>query len=179
LPPNREKFISNFCPILIDAVTSGLITNNQGSIKQNTSPFQTGYNQNVDKQTILKALKTDRTIDIVTTGAKTGLPRRTEIWFWNINGRIIICGTPSAGGESGPQARRDWLANLSVNPEFLFCLKESVQIQLRARAEIITDPVDRRAIMSAPETRWYRQQTGSVEELVAASPIIEVFFLEE
>jgi len=133
----------------------------------------------MDNPAIQKALQTDRTIDIITTGAKTGLPRRTEIWFWNIHGRIIICGTPSAGGESGPRARRDWLANLSVNPEFLFCLKESIQVELPARAEIITDPVDRRAIMSAPETRWYRQQAGSLEELVAASPIIEVFFLEE
>ena len=139
----------------------------------------TVYNQGMDNPAIQKALQTDRTIDIITTGAKTGLPRRTEIWFWNIHGRIIICGTPSAGGESGPRARRDWLANLSVNPEFLFCLKESIQVELPARAEIITDPVDRRAIMSAPETRWYRQQAGSLEELVAASPIIEVFFLEE
>lgn len=128
---------------------------------------------------IQKALQADRTIDIVTTGAKTGQLRRTEIWFWNINGRIIICGTPSAGGESGPRARRDWLANLMVNPEFLFCLKESVQIELPARAKIITDLADRRAIMSAPETHWYRQQVGSVDELIAASPIVEVFFLEE
>lgn len=133
----------------------------------------------MDNPAIQKALQTDRTIDIITTGAKTGLPRRTEIWFWNIHGRIIICGTPSAWGESGPRARRDWLANLSVNPEFLFCLKESIQVELPARAEIITDPVDRRAIMSAPETHWYRQQVGSVDELIAASPIVEVFFLEE
>lgn len=141
-------------------------------------PDQTVYNHAMNDPKIQKALQADRTIDIVTTGAKTGLPRRTEIWFWNIEGRIIICGTPSAGGESGPRARRDWLANLSVNPEFLFCLKESIKVELPARAEIITDPVDRRAIMSAPETRWYRQQVRSVEELVAASPIIEVFFLE-
>lgn len=125
---------------------------------------------------VQKALQTDRTIDIITTGAKSGLPRRTEIWFWNIEGRIIICGTPSAGGEEGPHARRDWLANLRANPEFLFCLKESVQVELPARAEIITDPDDRRAIMSAPQTRWYREQVGSIEELVANSPIVEVFF---
>ncbi len=179
MPPNSRKIISISASIPIDAVYSDLITIYLRVINQNPSPSQTGYNQYMDRQAIQKALKTDRTIDIVTTGAKTGLPRRTEIWFWNIDGRIIICGTPSAGGESGPHVRRDWLANLSVNPEFLFCLKESIKVELPARAEIITDPVDRRTIMSAPETGWYRQQVGSVEELVAASPIIEVFFLEE
>ncbi|MFN2143865.1 MAG: nitroreductase/quinone reductase family protein [Anaerolineales bacterium] len=128
---------------------------------------------------IQQALKTDRTIDIVTTGAKSGLPRRTEIWFWNISGRIIICGTPDAKGAGGPRVRRDWLANLRANPEFLFCLKESLRAELPARAEIITDPADRRAIMTAPETYWYREQAASVEDLVANSPIVEVFFLED
>jgi hypothetical protein len=123
------------------------------------------------------ALETDLTIDIVTIGARTGQPRRTEIWFWNIDGRIIICGTPSAGGDQGPRARRDWLANLRANPEFLFCLKESIRAELPARAVIITDPADRWAIMSDPQTRWYRQQGFSLEELVAGSPMVEVFFL--
>ena len=128
---------------------------------------------------VQQALKSDRTIDIVTTGARSGLPRRTEIWFWNLNGRIIICGTPDGKGGGGPRLRRDWLANLRDNPEFLFCLKKSLRVELRARAKIITDPDDRRAIMSAPQTHWYRQKASSLEDLVANSPIVEVFFLEE
>jgi hypothetical protein len=127
---------------------------------------------------IQQALKTDRTIDIVTIGAKSGLPRRTEIWFWNLNGRIIICGTPDGKGGSGPRVRRDWLANLRANPEFLFCLKKSIKVELRARAVIIADPTDRRAIMTAPETHWYREQAATVEDLVENSPIVEVFFIE-
>jgi hypothetical protein len=127
---------------------------------------------------VKRALSTDRTIDIITTGAKTGLPRKTEIWFMNIGGRIIICGTPDATGENGPRSRRDWLANLKANPEFLFCLKESLSVELRARAVVITDPADRRRIMSAPETKWYRDQVDSVEDLVENSPIVEVFFLD-
>jgi hypothetical protein len=50
------------------------------------------------KEEIKKALREDQTIDIITIGAKTGLPRRIEIWFTNIDGRIIICGTPGATG---------------------------------------------------------------------------------
>lgn len=126
--------------------------------------------------TIRNALRKDRLIDIITTGAKTGLPRKTEIWFTNVSGRIIICGTPDAEGKNGPPVRRDWLANLKANPEFLFCLKESVTMQLSARAVPIVDPQERRELMSAPETKWYREQGNSIEELVESSPIVEVFF---
>ncbi|MGC9393901.1 MAG: nitroreductase/quinone reductase family protein [Anaerolineae bacterium] len=128
---------------------------------------------------IQRALRQDRLIDIITTGAKSGLPRKTEIWFTNVGGRIIICGTPAAKGGNGPRARRDWLANLTANPEFLFCLKESLEVQLLARAVIIVDPEDRRRLMTAPETQWYRDQVASVEDLVQGSPIVEVFFVEE
>ena len=124
------------------------------------------------------ALRKDRTIDIITTGARTGLVRKTEIWFTRVGERIIICGTPAAEGGSGPYKPRHWLANLKANPQFLFCLKESVKVQLPATALIITDPEDRRMLMSSPATQWYRSQVDSVDELVRYSPIVEVFFTE-
>lgn len=129
-------------------------------------------------EAIRNALNNDRMIDIITTSAKSGLPRTTEIWFTNVDGRIIICGTPNARGEKGRYDRRDWLANLKANPEFTFCLKESLKAQLPARAVEITDPDDRRRLMSAPATQWYRDQVDSVEELVRDSPIVEIFFLD-
>jgi hypothetical protein len=128
------------------------------------------------KTTISEALRKDRTIDIITLGVKTGLSRRTEIWFSNIDGRIIICGTPDAKGGKGHYSPRDWLANLRSNPDFTFCFKESIKIELPAKAVEIVDPEDRRYIMSAPETKWYRDQVDSIEDLVKASPIVEVFF---
>ena len=131
------------------------------------------------KERIRKALKADRTIDIITTGAKTGLLRRIEIWFNNVDGRIIITGTPNASGEKGVYVPRDWLANLRANPEFTFCFKESIQEDIPARAVEITDPADRRHIMSAPATQWYRDQVDSVDELVEHSPMVEVFFDEQ
>ena len=130
------------------------------------------------KADIQKALQEDQTIDIITIGAKTGLPRRIEIWFTNVSGRIIICGTPGATGGPGPRTRRDWLANLKANPEFTFCLKESTNAELRARAVEIVDEEDRRYLMSAPETQWYRDQVESIDDLVRDSPIVEVFFEE-
>lgn len=122
------------------------------------------------------ALNTDRTIDIITIGAKSGLPRRTEIWFTNVGGRIIICGTPGATGDKGPYTPRDWLANLKANPRFTFCLKESLHVELLARAVEIVDPADRHYLMSAPATQWYRDQVDTLAELVKYSPIVEVFF---
>lgn len=130
-------------------------------------------------EAVKAALSKDRTIDIITIGAKSGLPRKIEIWFTNINGRIIICGTPSATGVKGSYTPRDWLANLRAHPEFVFCLKESLQIELPAKAVEILDGEDRRYLMSAPETKWYRDQVESVDELVDKSPIVEVFFKDE
>jgi hypothetical protein len=60
---------------------------------------------------IKHALERDRTIDIPTTGRKTGQPHRTEIWFHTVEGRLYIMGTPG---------RRDWYANLRAHPEFTF-----------------------------------------------------------
>ena len=127
------------------------------------------------KEAIKMALKHDRTIDIITIGVKTGLPRRTEIWFTKIKGRIIICGTPDPKGGKGPRVKRDWLANLKANPEFTFCLKESIKIELPAKAIEIVDPEDRRYLMNSAETQWYRDQATSVDDLVKESPIVEVF----
>ena len=131
--------------------------------------------RHLSDQTIA-ALNSDQTIDIITTGAKSGLPRKIEIWFTKIGDRIIICGTPDAGGGDGIPVKRDWLANMKANPDFLFCLKESISIQLPARADIIDEPEERREIMSSPETKWYRDQGNSIDTLVEHSPIIEVFF---
>jgi deazaflavin-dependent oxidoreductase (nitroreductase family) len=117
---------------------------------------------------IRAALATDQTVDIITTGARSGLPRTTEIWFTNVSGRIIICGTP--------EAPRDWLANLIAHPEFTFRLKESVEAELSARAIPVRDPEQRRTLMSAPETQWYRDQVDSVEALIERSPVVDVSF---
>lgn len=108
-------------------------------------------------------------IDITTTGRRSGVPRRMEIWFHNINGQIIITGTP------GP---RGFLANLIANPIFTFHLKGEVKADLSATARIITDPDERHAIMSAPQTAWYRDQVGGIEPLVDGSPMLEVIFTD-
>ncbi|MCP3857070.1 MAG: nitroreductase family deazaflavin-dependent oxidoreductase [Actinomycetia bacterium] len=125
---------------------------------------------------IRDALANDLTIDIVTTGARSGLARRIEIWFTTISGQIVIGGTASAGATDGGHTPRDWLANLRAEPRFWFCLKESVQAELTAEAHEVRDLARRRAYFMAPETRWYRDNSPSTEVLIAEGPLVEVRF---
>ena len=69
-------------------------------------------------------------IDITTTGRQTGQPRRTELVFHNVGGRILISGRPGFP--------RGWVANLLTNPkldpfgkipEFKYC---AVQVEAAA-----------------------------------------------
>ena len=123
------------------------------------------------------ALATDRTVDIVTKGAKTGMWRTTEIWYTRVDERLIICGTPGAGGQGGANYHpRSWLANLVKHPSFWFCFKESLRFCLAAWAVPVIQADDRRYIMSHEATLWYREHGPSVEEMVRLSPIVEVHF---
>ena len=112
---------------------------------------------------VAKALEQDRTIDITTTGRQTGRPRRKEIWFHNVDGRLFITGTPG---------RRDWYANLVVHPEFTFHLKQSVRADLFARATPVVDNAQRRDIFA----KIHKSLGGNrdLDAWVAASPLVEV-----
>src|ERR1700704_255808 len=92
------------------------------------------------KEAIDSALERGHTIDITTTGRETGRPRRLEIVFHNIDGRIYISGIP-------PRRRRSWLANLDANPNFTFHLKGRVTADLPAKARIIDQEAERREIL--------------------------------
>jgi len=115
--------------------------------------------------TIKKALDTDRLIDITTIGRKTGQPHRIEIGFHRVEGELFICGTP------GP---RGWLANLKVNPEFVFHLKQSVEIDLSATAIPIFSESDRRSVFTTIAERRQGRRPMVVEEWVQSSPLVKV-----
>ena len=72
----------------------------------------------------------ERTIDITTTGARTGEPRRIETWFYRVQDRLYLTGLPG---------RRGWYANLRAQAGFTFHLKHGVTADLQARAT----PIDR------------------------------------
>lgn len=119
---------------------------------------------------IRQALAQDETIDITTVGRKSGRPQRIEIWFHRVAGHLYITGTPGV---------RDWYANLLAEPRFTFHLKESVQADLPARAQPITDQAERRRILADPVMHWYHQQVASLDDLVEGSPLVEVLLAAE
>ena len=118
------------------------------------------------KQEIDTALQRGQTIDITTTGRRSGKPRRLEIVSHNIGGRIYISGAPST-------RRRSWLANLDSNPHFTFHLKGRVRADLLATARVIEDETERRAILPHVAREWGRKD---IETMVRYSPLIEVTF---
>jgi deazaflavin-dependent oxidoreductase (nitroreductase family) len=72
-----------------------------------------------------KSSRADRTIDITTTGRRTGEQRRVEVWFHRVDDHWYLTGMP------GP---RSWYANLQANPRFTVHLKHGVSIDLPATA---------------------------------------------
>jgi len=104
-------------------------------------------------------------IDITTTGRRTGEPRRLEIVFHNIDGRLIITGQPR-------QQKRAWLLNLEADPRMTFHVKGPLTADLPATARIITDPTERRATAEWVVANAWRNQ--NVDAMTAYSPMIEV-----
>jgi deazaflavin-dependent oxidoreductase (nitroreductase family) len=114
---------------------------------------------------IARALARGHTIDITTTGRRSGLPRRIEIVFHSFDGRIYISGMPRAG------RTRAWIHNLAAEPRFTFHLKGAIAADLAATARIITDEAERRAVFARIVQVWRGQD---VETMTQHSPLIEV-----
>ena len=117
--------------------------------------------------TIRQALARDRTIDITTVGRSTGLPRRIETWFYRVDDKFYLTGSPG---------RRDWYANLLANPDFTFHLKQSIAADLPAQASPITDPGERKAIFTRILTELGGRQ--NLDAWMAGSPLVAIDFVE-
>jgi deazaflavin-dependent oxidoreductase (nitroreductase family) len=119
----------------------------------------------------------ERTIDITTTGARTGKPRRIEVWFYRVDGRIYLSSSP---------ARRSWYANIVANPDFVFHLKNGVHADLRAVGAPVRGEAQRAAVFSSIiadlNQPWnpagIRQPVEPLEEWMQGSPLISVAFPE-
>jgi len=116
----------------------------------------------------------ERTVDITTTGAKTGRQLRIEIWLYAVDGDLYLTrvpGLPPAG----------WLANLLANPRFILHLKHGVTADLPAIAHPIGDPALRERVFGEMITQLSRMSAeGSVtppkplERWLAESPLVRV-----
>ncbi len=118
----------------------------------------------MDEQ-VRAALSRGGTIDITTTGRRTGIPRRIEIVFHRIDGRIWISGMPS-------KRERSWIANLRADPRLTVHLKGPIAVaDLPATARIVDDETERRLILDRVARAWRRTD---LDRMVAESPLIEV-----
>lgn len=120
---------------------------------------------------IQQALGRGHTIDITTTGRKSGAPRRIEIVFHNIDGRIFISGSPRS------DRTRAWIHNLAADPHLTFHLKGAVQADLPATARIVTDEAERRRIADWIVANAWRNQDA--DRMTAYAPMIEITFADE
>ncbi len=104
-----------------------------------------------------------RTIELTTFGRRRGQPARIEIWWFQVDGRFVITGTP------GP---RDWYANVVANPAVIIHVNGD---DYPGSAVPIHDPDFRRRVFTDPGVSWYRTQS-ELDALVSDAPMIEVTF---
>jgi deazaflavin-dependent oxidoreductase (nitroreductase family) len=120
----------------------------------------------------------ERTIDITTTGRRSGLPRRIEIVFYRLGDDIYLSGIPA------PKPRH-WLINLEAHPQFTFHLKHRVVADLAAVATVVADSAERRRVLAVFVEEFNRRHGGDaqwpeavLDEWVEHSPLAKVTFEE-
>jgi deazaflavin-dependent oxidoreductase (nitroreductase family) len=120
----------------------------------------------------------DRTIDITTTGRRSGRPRRIEIIFYRFEDSIYLSGIPA------PRIR-DWLTNLSADPHFTFHVKNGVVADLPAVAAVVSDAAERRRVLASFVDQFNQRRThdsewprADLDEWVQGSPLVRVEFVE-
>lgn len=111
--------------------------------------------------TDIEILARTRTVDLTTIGRRSGQPRTVEIWWFHVDGRFIITGTPG---------RRDWLANVRANPAVTV---SAGSWAFAGTAIEIDDSEFKRRVFTDPQIGWYRTQ-AQLEHLTAVSPMIEI-----
>jgi hypothetical protein len=140
---------------------------------------------------IEQALLSDRTVDITTTGRRSGALRRIETWLYRADGKLYRSGSPG---------RRDWYANIAARPElttpsassllrlgprlaaslqpfpsaskFTLHLKRSAVADLPARGRPVTEPDERRRVLG--EIVRGLGSGPNLDAWIARSPLVEV-----
>jgi deazaflavin-dependent oxidoreductase (nitroreductase family) len=118
----------------------------------------------------------ERTIDITTVGARSGAPRRVEVWFHRVDGRWYLTGMPQP---------RSWRANLRAHPRFIVHLKHRVTADLAATAVPVDGPTRLRVITAVldlqnrPDVAARVSERQDLDDWLARSPLVEIVFDDE
>ena len=111
------------------------------------------------------ALRQNQVVDLTTTGRRTGEARRIEIFLHHLDGRLFITGMPRPG------LPRAWLRNVEADPGVVLHLKNTVTADLPATARVVTEPDERRTLLSAAAATWGRDD---LDVMMEHSPLIEL-----
>ncbi|WP_162564303.1 MULTISPECIES: nitroreductase family deazaflavin-dependent oxidoreductase [Microbacterium] len=109
------------------------------------------------------ALHRSQLIDLTTTGRRSGLPRRIEIFLHEEDGVLFITGMPRR------DRTRDWIHNITADPNVIVHLKKGIEADVPVTARVVTDPHEARPLIEAAARRWRRDD---VDEMIAHSPLI-------
>ena len=101
---------------------------------------------------VKEAMERGGIADITTTGRKTGLPRRVEIYFHQFDGDYYLTGRPGF--------KRDWEANIKANPDFTLHLKRGIAVDVLVVGETEPDPEERAAIIFRALTESWGSEPG-------------------
>lgn len=107
------------------------------------------------------------TVELTTTGRRSGRAHRIEIWYVVLDGVVHLVGSP------GP---RDWLANLRVRPAATVHVRRPTAYDVDVRAAEVTDPAARRALVPRiwAVQPWYRIKDGDVQRWVDHAPMVSL-----
>ncbi len=119
--------------------------------------------------TINDALERGGVIDITTIGARSGSRHRVEIVFHHFDGSYYITGKPGV--------KRDWLANMSANPEFTVHLKRGLKADIPATAREIINQEQRAKVLYRILTESWDNEQSKAEHIlprwVEDAPLVE------
>jgi deazaflavin-dependent oxidoreductase (nitroreductase family) len=106
--------------------------------------------------------------DITTTGRKSGLPRRIEIYFHQFDGELYLTGRPGF--------KRDWVANIAANPEFTLHLKHGVRADVAVRGRLEPNPEERGRILYRALTESWgsdpERSRAALDRWVESAPFV-------
>jgi deazaflavin-dependent oxidoreductase (nitroreductase family) len=119
---------------------------------------------------IEEALSTGGIVDLTTTGRKSGLDRRIEVYLHNFDGHLYLTGRPGFP--------RDWVANIGADPNVTLHLKRGVVADLPAKAKIISEPAEKgRIILRARVESWGvdpEKANSDMDHWVATAPAVRL-----
>lgn len=79
------------------------------------------------------------------------------------DGVLFITGMPRR------DRKRDWILNITADPNVIVHVKKGIEADVPATARVITDPHEARPLIEAAARRWRRDD---VDEMIAHSPLI-------